>query len=578
MADAPKILGTDTLRQAYPKLNSAINNSNEALKKSDKAESSANTAITEAQRLGNEAKNIASVAETKADSVQEQFNQVIIDGDSSPAIAQALAGTPYETLREKHEAVDAQITDTSIKTTENKRALNYFWLPEAQPPARTDEPGYFIDAFNLTSDQYITDYFEPLRTANPDYITRSSMGKDASGLYDVWKYEFTPKNYTKTIIISSCMHGGEVTLMVTMLRFLHYLINEWEKYPDLAYVRQSVRIVYVPFVNPWGVSQKPRTRQNSNGVDLNRNFDYKWSQFVGGANPFDHDYKGTAPFSEVEAQYIKTLIESYPDAVSYLDLHNTGSTSKTYFVYLPEKYPYKTYDKLVSYFTRDLTNPVVDLNKNASPTASNYVFSNYSITASHPEWCDVNFGIRQYDATEITSALQWISNVIFEHVREFETKDKPFMKERFYIHTGTNPVNVTAASSASAQSAFLEDINIPSDGFLTFDGFIVVLAGSAATRAMVTPRLGQTGSTPLYGSLNVSRWEAYADISAAERAVIPFSASMPVKKAEGDIGKVGIGLFLYTGGTGSFLVARYRGRITFTPADITNYEVKEITT
>lgn len=475
--------------------------------------------------------------------------------------------------------LNAQLAQTETKTTENKRALNYFWLPETQPPARTDEPGYFIDAFNLTADQYITNNFEPLRTANPDYITRSSMGKDASGLYDVWKYEFTPKNYTKTILISSCMHGGEVTLMVSMLRFLHYLINDWEKYPELAYVRQNVRIVYVPFVNPWGVSQRPRTRQNSNGVDINRNFDYKWSQFTSpNQTPFGHDYKGTAPFSEVETQYIRTLIESYPDAVSYLDLHNTGTTSKTYFVYLPETYPYKTYDKLVSYFTRDLSNPVVDLNKNASPTASNYVFSNYGITSSHPEWCDVNFGTRQYDAIEITSALKWISNVIFEHLKEFEAKNQPFVKERYYVHTGTNPVNITAASSGSAQSAFLEDINIPSDGFLTFEGFIVILSGSTATRVMITPRLGQTGSSPSYGSLNASRWEAYADIAASERAVIPFAASMPVKKTEGSAGAAGVGLFLYTGGTGDYLVARYRGRVTFTPADTKKFDVKQITT
>jgi|GEM_PF-1977081 len=79
MADAPKILGTDTLRQAYPKLNQAIDNANEALNK-------------------------ATVAETTSRSVQEQMDQLVIEGDSSIEAAQARVdseGFAFATLKER---------------------------------------------------------------------------------------------------------------------------------------------------------------------------------------------------------------------------------------------------------------------------------------------------------------------------------------------------------------------------------------------------------------------------------------------------------------------------------------------
>lgn len=48
-----------------------------------------------------------------------------------------------------------------------------------------------VEASNtMTANQVIEEIYEPLREAYPEYITRRSLGKDASGLYDIWLYEF----------------------------------------------------------------------------------------------------------------------------------------------------------------------------------------------------------------------------------------------------------------------------------------------------------------------------------------------------------------------------------------------------
>lgn len=112
MADAPKIFETDSLRNAFPKLNQAIDNSNEALSKSTTAETNSTTAIS----TSNNAVQIAENAESTAESVQTQFNQVVIEGDSSVEAAQARVdaeGTTFTTLKERLDNGDAQLTETS---------------------------------------------------------------------------------------------------------------------------------------------------------------------------------------------------------------------------------------------------------------------------------------------------------------------------------------------------------------------------------------------------------------------------------------------------------------------------------
>ncbi|MCM3053666.1 hypothetical protein [Caldibacillus thermoamylovorans] len=122
MADAPKINPKETLRESYPKLNQAIDNANEAIKKSTTSDINAAKALT------------------TANSVQEQFNQVVIEGDSSVEAAQARVsstGTTYTTLKERldqeHESVTTQLAEIPKDLIKLKRSAllnnNFIELP-----------------------------------------------------------------------------------------------------------------------------------------------------------------------------------------------------------------------------------------------------------------------------------------------------------------------------------------------------------------------------------------------------------------------------------------------------------------
>ncbi|UTI41127.1 glycerophosphodiester phosphodiesterase [Niallia sp. RD1] len=102
MADAQKLLPTDTLRVGYPKINDAIDNANEALTTSQISDAKADEAVA-----------TANAAKTKADSVQEQFNQVVIEGDSSVEAAQARVDSHnnvFATLKERLDTKEDSFT------------------------------------------------------------------------------------------------------------------------------------------------------------------------------------------------------------------------------------------------------------------------------------------------------------------------------------------------------------------------------------------------------------------------------------------------------------------------------------
>lgn len=110
MGNAPKILGTDSLRQAYPKLNMSIDNSNEAILRSIYAETTSN-----------DAKNKANGATETAELVRKQFDQVTGASTIDPAVEQMKVDTfgtihdsPDARLRSDFDLVNEGLTHTTI--------------------------------------------------------------------------------------------------------------------------------------------------------------------------------------------------------------------------------------------------------------------------------------------------------------------------------------------------------------------------------------------------------------------------------------------------------------------------------
>lgn len=102
------------------------------------------------------------------------------------------------------------------------------------------------------------------------------------------------ETYYKKVLIIGVFHGEEPQG--------EYLINRFiEK--DLVQIKN--KLYFVPCLNPDGMSRNQR--QNSNGIDLNRNFPTKDWRITSRKEYFG----GSEPASEIETQFMVNILKEY---------------------------------------------------------------------------------------------------------------------------------------------------------------------------------------------------------------------------------------------------------------------------
>ena len=199
---------------------------------------------------------------------------------------------------------------------------------------------------------------EILREACPSQVQVVKLcdTADGRGVFDI---VLGDPNGDKQILIFGAMHAREyITAQVVMRQLcesLDALNGNGQSYRGVsaAELLQGLTIHFVPNSNPDGVAisqfglqgvNNPTLREkvaalsddleqwksNANGVDLNRNFDAGWYEFVGSPQPSSERYKGTFPGSEPEAAALIRLTQDchIKRAISY---HTTGALIYWYY-------------------------------------------------------------------------------------------------------------------------------------------------------------------------------------------------------------------------------------------------------
>lgn len=183
----------------------------------------------------------------------------------------------------------------------------------------------------ITQKQFYDTFYEPYLGYHDDLlVTKKNLGKDESGTYDIWCYDFIPYNAKKKVMLSSGMHTYEFPASFGLARW----VKEYMESSDsvFQYMRQNVHFSIIPIVNPWGWNQNPKKYGNVNGVNMNRNFnDWNdvWSDFPS-YTPQQNEWnvKGDAPFSEAETKILCNWMKANTDADFYIDCHTGLGNSR----------------------------------------------------------------------------------------------------------------------------------------------------------------------------------------------------------------------------------------------------------
>lgn len=130
-------------------------------------------------------------------------------------------------------------------------------------------------------------------------------------------------------------HAREHLSVETALRLAQQLVNDYlAGNARIQALIENRDIHIVPTINPDGVTHdvaggrykmwRKNRRANADGtygVDLNRNYSYKWGTGGSSKNPSSDTYMGPAPFSEPETQAVKAYVEANENISILLSLH-----------------------------------------------------------------------------------------------------------------------------------------------------------------------------------------------------------------------------------------------------------------
>ena len=179
------------------------------------------------------------------------------------------------------------------------------------------------------------------------------------------------------IFYNSLIHSREGMSANVLLYYLKYLLENYGSVDSVTVVVDSREMYFIPLINPDGYEINWRTfRDNgylgmwrksghdfngdgvvdyTDGVDINRNFDYKWGYDEKGSSsdPAAENYRGESPFSEPETLVLRDFMAARNFSAT-LNFHTYSPALIYPFGYEPLINPDSvTYRYLASIMTRD---------------------------------------------------------------------------------------------------------------------------------------------------------------------------------------------------------------------------------
>lgn len=325
------------------------------------------------------------------------------------AAQQAFAGQPQERAAKARDVPEERATKAGDVPEEME-------MEEDIPVSPQGIPGFPCYATVAETEARL----QALATTYPNLISLTDIGdswerEHGQGGHDLYLLHIHNKNITdKTpvVFIMSGLHAREYAPVELNLRFAETLAANYGKDPQITYLLDHRDLAILPLANPDGrvlAEKQLLWRKNTNdvlcnatetrGVDLNRNFPYRWGCCGGSSEDVCSEvFRGTTAASEPETLAIqKTLSQLFEDRRPnddqspapedttgiFLDLHSYselilwswGAGSPP-----PNADGLSTLGKRLAFFNDYFPEQLADLYANDG-TATDYVYGEFGVPA-----------------------------------------------------------------------------------------------------------------------------------------------------------------------------------------------------
>jgi len=242
----------------------------------------------------------------------------------------------------------------------------------------------------------------------PNLITLRSKVSDTLLTHEgrpLWQIKISTNPNTDEdepeVLYTALHHAREPNGMSQMLFFMWYLLENYGKNEEVNYILNHSELYFIPCINPDGYvfneTNNPQgggywrknRRQNSAtsfGVDLNRNYGFKWGNDNSGSSPNEQSdtYRGPGPFSEPETRMMRDFCLKH----NFLFVQNYHTFSNLLI------YPWAYSDIPADSFLVKYARLFVRENKYKSGTASETV--GYPVNGSSDDWMYATTGAMSF--------------------------------------------------------------------------------------------------------------------------------------------------------------------------------------
>ena len=436
----------------------------------------------------------------------------------------------------------------------NADGVNSIWYPPLQPRGKDIAPD--------TPLAQPSDYWklwDDLMNENPSYITKTLLGKDTSNTYDIYKYVFEPSNYKKTVIIHCNTHGNEVLGQKIFYRFMVHICKDYKTVPQLAYMRNNIRFIVLPLVNPWGLANN--TRDNVNSVNINQNFDNNWDSVPSSNN------KGTAPFSEKESQYVRDVIQTYKDDTClFVDIHNTGiQEGENYYCgYTSEGSINPNIFREIIDEIKPIPNPTFNIQ--GTTMAQSYCYARqFNINGILLEWVPGTMAEEQ-SALDVTYGLTFIANAIMRFSKENRPSIRLLETQQCFKVRHDSYQYTTTSTTWEEITELSITLNPKTTGTLEVYG-VTTLDNNTNTKVYLAPVISQVGNVLIPPATEINlcgECDVFEDVVANARTQLSYCNVAKITPSSATTGEVKIKLFTKCDG-GTTTIRKTRMVIKFTP-------------
>ncbi len=216
--------------------------------------------------------------------------------------------------------IELTIEDRDVEAS-NQARLSAEEVPLGGGFATGSMNGYFTYA-------EVASRIDEYRKKRPSIMSeRMSIGTSIEGR-SIWALKISDnpskaENEPK-ILYTALTHSREPEGMMALMYFVRYIMDRYGEDPEVTWLVNNRELWFIPVVNPDGYvyneTQRPagggmwrkNRRENTNsssGVDLNRNFSFRWGYDDEGSSPIpsDETYRGMGPASEPETATVQAF-------------------------------------------------------------------------------------------------------------------------------------------------------------------------------------------------------------------------------------------------------------------------------